>query len=369
MEFNPYFALINLAEYLLIVLLTRKVFCYPYTLSFSNRKLLYLLIVFFCMFSWWGFDYYGYQKEYFALTNDYNCNLEEVYRWIANNIAPNYIVFRLEIWGTGLLLFYLAVKRLNLPIDLAMSVFALLYMPWFSFSRTSLAITMMFYGLALVYKPLMKLSKISQIIGLAIIFASVYFHKSAAWGIACILLAMVIRPLGKKGLTSMLILFPLIVFIIKYVIMQYLGVDFDDNENGLNLATGQRYLARDVKESGIGTFIQYRSYEFLYLPVAYLALQFTRNVGYSIARRHFEIFGVATFVMTVLTFVFIFDIGQNTSLVFFRFCNFIMIPATIVITYFFVEGYERAKLKLIINIGILSQVYNILYSFYNMLYY
>ena len=78
----------------------------------------------FCLFSFWGTDWFHYAEMYFNIlyVSGFNTSLESVYTLIAA-ISPNYLVFRAIIWGSALYLLCLLFRHVSVRGDLLLSIF------------------------------------------------------------------------------------------------------------------------------------------------------------------------------------------------------------------------------------------------------
>lgn len=366
MEFNVYLAIVNFFMYVILFWMAWPLLFRGIPFSKSRYRIFLAIVFLFCIYSWWGEDWWGYLKEYYAHKNGYPVNLEENYLWIIDNLSPKYIYFRLVVWGGALLLGYLTIKRLSLNEQYAAAIFAVMYLPWFSFSRTSLAISIMFYGLSLVCNPYKFSRIISYVIGCSMILISYQFHKSAMFGTFFVLVALLFFKNPRTLFRILIFSFPILLLLAQYVMSIFMSMDIDIEEDALHLTTGQRTMDQSYAKHGIGALIQYRSYELLYLPIAYFSYKFCKSKAYQDISVGLKAFFKVAILLTFGAFLFSVDLGYNTDLLFFRFCNFIIIPATIILTYFRQVNYSRKNIDLIIKSGIFFQIYNISYAIYNM---
>ena len=111
------------------------------------------VIFLFCIFSFWISDWFGYQREYIFIRQlewyREVTSLEPVYVWLILH-CPDYLIFRLIIFGGAWLLVLLIFKHLNLDEDLSWFFFGVLFLPLFAYSEMRdfqliLAIGILFY--------------------------------------------------------------------------------------------------------------------------------------------------------------------------------------------------------------------------------
>lgn len=151
-KFNPWLVGCNLIMILVGYLIVFPALKYPHRLTKSRRRGAYCTIVVFCVFAFWGSDFFHVYDNYKELLST-GWTLESVYQIIAQEIAPdNYFLWRLVVWGLATILIIKIFKRVDINQDLAVSFFLMIWILWFSYARVSLAMAMVFFGLALVSK-------------------------------------------------------------------------------------------------------------------------------------------------------------------------------------------------------------------------
>ena len=100
-------------------------------------------IFLFVMFSFWILDWFGYQTTYYQIRESEffrtRTHLETVYVWIAM-ISPDYLIFRLIVFGGAFLFVYLIFKHLEVDQDLVWFFFGVLFLPLFAYARVSLSV-------------------------------------------------------------------------------------------------------------------------------------------------------------------------------------------------------------------------------------
>ena len=318
------------------------------------------------MFSFWGTDWFHYLNQINSITAGWDTNLEEVYYRILDFCNYNYLAFRLIVWGGALVLVLLTFRRLSIPTDLATLLFGCIWVIYFSYARVSLAMAMVFYGASLIYKPKQGFGAGSYLIGLALIILSFFFHKSAVFGLAVFLIAFFFRNPTKGKTVTLLILIPIIVFLARYYLANFINLNFadDSSEIGEYVNSGQSYLTRDSSERGIGA----RLIQLLEVLPYYMLTVQVISVLSSDRRRlipdDIKMFMSLLFVIVFVSSLFMFDLGANTSTVYIRFMRFAAIPSCIVLAYL-LENNHSVWPKRTFKVSFFSAIIAITYVLYN----
>jgi hypothetical protein len=291
--------------------------------------------------------------------------MEDVYSWIAQNLAPNYLVFRTIIWGACLFLLKLTFDRFDIKKDLLWLMFSVFGAVWCSYARVSLAMCLMFYGLAVFFSPY-KQKFLSYIIAITAISISYYFHKSALFGIIIVVLATIIRKVNRYTIILFILSIPFILVVLKNTVFEIQYLDINDANGGFSqsLNSAQRYMGRDASIVGIGTLLLKILERTAYILTGILALlMIVKDKGINRspvinAFLRLEIF------MVSISCLFLFDLGINTSIIAERFFRFLFIPTGILIAYFWQIRYRMRLTKISFILAILYSSYALLYSLY-----
>ena len=326
-----------------------------------------VLIVLFCIFSFWGADWFHYAQIFAKIKNFGGTHMEDIYVSIVQ-VSPNYIIFRLIIWGAALFFLFDFFKRVNVNSTVALLVFSVIWLIWFSYARVSLAMAMMFWGVSVIFNPLCKKRFFSIIIGLLAIVTSFYFHKTAVFGISIIVIAFLVYRLNGRAIITLSILFiPVEFILVQNFLMDYMLIDVsaEDSVIGASLVSGQRYLSEKTVVTGIGSNVA----KFLELVPYYLTLVCCLKLN--LKRNHFvnipndvKIFAFIAFYTIIFSTIFAFDFGLSTEIFYGRFMRFAFLPCVIVITYCYgwIETHKIAKFT--IYSGVIGTIYQLLYVFY-----
>lgn len=356
----------NLILWMCIFLITQRAFRYPYINSKSNRITALLLILIFCLYPFFGGDYFHYKHMY----NEYKMGgfipLENIYKWIIEHIAFSYLFFRLLVWGTALAILVKAYKRLDVPFDLCLALFASMFLIWFSYARVSLAMAMILLGLALVVKPYKRLPFISFVFGLCIIFCAEFCHRSAIIGILAALGSLFLINADKKKIVLIGILFPLAIFLLTNILNEFMMLDLDyDSYVSINQRDGYLGDADAGRHTrGLGELI---SHFLTRTPIFLTAVLYV----YLIFRGKFlqmpktvRCISSYAFIIVLIALAFSFDLGYNTYVFYYRTLTFAMIPSAVFIASVKANRLENKLTNLIIVIGVLGVFYTLIYSTY-----
>lgn len=320
-------------------------------------------IVIFTIFSFWGSDWFHYQEDFRKIKTYANIrtHIEPVYIFIIKQLCPHYFVFRAIVWGSGLLLMSLTLRRLHLKSPLAWFFFGTLFLPLYAYARVSLAIAMVVYGAVLIDRPFENHKYLSYTLGVAIIASSFFFHKSAIVGIAALAFSFIARD--PKSYTWLLYAlgFLLCVFLSKYIIESFLNTSIQAEDEFAK--SGQSYLGRthSSAEHGIGALI--------YMCLERLPYYLTALLSYKILKEFQVAQGVHILLkfqlfITLFASLFFFDTGANTSIFYGRVLRFMLIPASIILCYAYEYKLYPKLVLSIFSIGFAHTIYAISYSLY-----
>lgn len=356
----------SLCLLLLMYALMKKSLRPPHTVDHSIRRITILLMFVFILFSFWDMDWFSYQGSYEYLKGGFSGHMEEIYVWIAQNLSPNYIMFRLVVWGGSLCLLLHMFKRLSIPTNLAFFFFCSIYIIWFSYARVSAAMVLVYYGLTVLYKPY-KSKLISILLGLSAIGCAFFFHKSALFGILTALLTLFVTKFEKKTFLFLLLCYPILVLLIQSYIGDFLMVDVNSEEGEFakNMAAGQRYMGKESHDSGWGVIIQRFLERIPHFLLAFISFLFMRSKFYNDAPNDIKAFIRLQIFIVILSSLFMFDLGVNTNVLFSRFLRFAVIPSCIVLTYFFSIRYKFKYTQITYYIAFMGTLYAVVYSMYN----
>lgn len=362
-EQTPQLVLFDILLVLLIFITLRRTLRKPFRISEPEYYLAIFFGILFCLFSFWGTDWFHYIEVYEKLQKGKDSHVEEIYYWIAG-ISPNYIVFRLFIWGSALLLFVDITRRLSVSKELAFILFGCMYLTWFSYARASLAMVMAYYGYSLILKPYRN-KRFSIILAITAILGSFYFHKSSLFAIATVSLCVLIKKYPTKAVVMCLMMYPLLIMFAKSQLADIMSSDIDANESDLSsyMSSSQHYLDAKATKRGIGAIIMGKLESIPYYMVAFLSFFALKNYRRLIPQ-DIKGFMLLTILLLIFSSIFTFDLGFNTGMFYGRFIKFLAIPSSIVLAYLYQNRIYPRLTKASLLIGVLGTAYALLYTFY-----
>lgn len=343
----------------------RKALRFPNVASTKNRFFTILLMFVFVLFSFWGPDWFHYVEAYTSLRFGGYTHIEDVYYWIAQNLSPNYLVFRFVIWGSGLILYLLTLKRMPISRDLAILFFSFIFLPYFSYARVSLAMAMGFFGLSIMYNPY-RSKLFSYLLGIIFILGSFYFHKSSLFLIVIILFTIVLIKFPKKTLWLLILFYPFALYLVKGEISDFLIADMASSNESFNsyMMAGQQSMSNEEKVHGAGTNLSMLAEIFPYFVLLFISLRTILKGSYRIPKTIYAFLLVLILIITGSS-IFMFDMGANTDTIYIRFMRFAAIPSSVILSYFYANNISIKYTRLCYWLFILGIFYRITYVFYN----
>lgn len=339
--------------------------------SEKKVKKTYFLIFIFCLFSFWGTDWYHYLQYFINIKDGFGefVPMEDVYVWLMN-ILPSYILFRAVVWGGAILLLAKTISNLHLNKGLFLFFFCAISLIWFSYTRATLAMSFLYCGLSYLIKAQRGYGNkfINNIVGVALIIISFYFHKSAAIGIVAIAIAILVHRLGpKKGLILFFVAYPLLILSVRSVFSELIEGLIADETSMFNeyAVAGSGYLGSKNSIQGLGIIIQHFLEQFpLYLMI-YISY-FVIKKGVQL-QKGIDLIMITLCSMVLVASLFAFDLGMNTQTIYVRIMRYAQIPLCICLTYLFENRLCPTLTKWTYTLGIISCVYITLYTLYNVL--
>lgn len=384
----PILVFSNLLMVAFLLLLGRKGLSEPYTFRPWRRYLMIFTCMVFCLFSFWGTDWFHYAEMYFNIlyVSGFNTSLESVYTIIAA-ISPNYLVFRAIIWGVALYLLCLLFKHVSVRGDLLLCIFCALWLIDFGYGRVVMAYTLMFLGGSVLMKPVRDKMLLSIMLGSVLLVMSLFFHKSAIFGVALVILALFPRLLNKRTFMLVMIMYPFVLLLVQLLLMQFMDTAVDVSEHSSSSAAGQTYLNEDTREIG-PAYLLYLILRYLpYYMVAWIAFKVNlyqpeepetlvntetpeslEDKGQPALPEEIpsdiRFFSRLTVYIVLVSTIFLFDLGANTFTLYMRFLMYAFIPACVVLGWAWQHKFCPRMYKLTILVGVAGTFYALLYSFY-----
>lgn len=369
-EQTPIAIFLNGVILFLFYLAMRRARQYPYKIGKRNEVVGLFLILLFCLFSFWGADWFHYRDEYEKTLVKGSKHLEDIYIWIITYCSPDYLVFRLIVWGGALWLILRMYNLLPIPYDVSLYLFGLICLIWFSYARVSAAMALQCTGLVLFCSK-SRYPLWHKICGLSLIAVSVFFHKSAFFGVVCSYAALVMLINTKYGALLCAVSIPILLSYARENIVEILIIDNMSGQEPIqqSLQAGQSYIKSEEVQVGLNTAIQ----QFLeripyYLTAVLVFLAFLNKKIRNAMPMNVKV--MAAYLITIVSFasIFAFDfgIGVNTTTLYGRFIRFGCIPMSVWLGYLFVHRNFHFRLtRNTIRLAIWGVIYTLVYTFYN----
>ena len=187
--------------------------------KYASISLLLLFLIYSITPTYTG-DFWGYKP----LVENFDpklgtWHLEEVYQGLLRLIGPNYLLFRVVVWGTAEFLFILTCLRFRLNPYKALLLLFCLFVTKFVYARVSLAMAVYFLGVSFFCYPIKNKKAISIIIGIFIIVLSLFFHRSMI--VVLLLTPIICIPLSKNGVALIILILPLLTFLLRNLLIEY----------------------------------------------------------------------------------------------------------------------------------------------------
>lgn len=159
--------------------------------------------------SWLDLDFFHYKElvSQYDFTPDAHNHGEAIYGFIVSLVGKNYLLFRVVIWGSAMVLFIYTTKRLKISIKCSLFFLLTCYIQVFSYARASLAMAIYFFGISFLIAPA-KNRFVSYVSALIIIICSYFFHSSML--VIILLTPVVFLPLNKKTYAALILLSPIL---------------------------------------------------------------------------------------------------------------------------------------------------------------
>lgn len=332
--------------------------------SLAKYRFALFLCVVFCVFSFWGTDWFHYLQQFPMLLSGEKGHMEDVYVWIAQNLAPNYLLFRLIIWGVAFYLFIKILNDLDISIDLALLFFAIFSIIWFSYARVTLAMAIAYFGGAIMFRTEKRFFPF--VLGFVLLYISTYFHKSAVFAVFIVFLAYLFNMNAKFAMRVTILLFPIIVIYAKLKVSQFMLIDAENTDYMMSeyFVSGQSYMSRNSANSGWGAIIARLLERSPYYLIAFLGIRTLFSDIYDEIPSNLRSFIIIQILIVVFASVFMFDFDANTKILYGRFLRFDAIPTVIVMAYLYELGIYSKLVDASIYIAGLGSVYALLYTLY-----
>ena len=327
----------------------------------QNKLFSFLVFVFVVTCSVVG-DFYHYQQLVwnYDFTPGARNHGEPIYKYIIGLVDRNYLLFRILIWGGGLLAFSKIVRRIGFNLSNVLFVFVALYILVYSYARASLAMVLYFWGIT-IFIINKKNVFLEKILGIFLICFSYSFHHSIIIAIA--LTPVIFMKLTKRHLVILIVILPLLFFYSKGYIQQMMfdesTLNNDDLQEKLELYSNREVAIVNWK----GLIYEFSGYLTFFIPfiVCLNSLYFKNKI---IAPEIIQAFFKLSLAMILLAIMFLF-LDIQGKVFFYRILYMTFIPISIMLYYVYNAGMIKKKtFCFIIILGITAQLYRLFYSIY-----
>lgn len=360
-------ALSNLILWLLIYKVYAPARSVSYKFSIDRRWLGHLLILTFCLFPFFGGDYFHYKDDFYEFQRGAYISLEPFYQWILRNTSlGSYTIFRLNIWGIALILLACTYRNLGYSRHLVWFIFGICYLPMFSYARVSLSISLILFGISYIVIHKDNKHILYLIVGLMCIASSEFFHRTAVIGIVAAIASFFLISAGRKTIICFLLLIPFATIILgsilNYISSLDLGLDMFISSKHISeyLDADQQNILGDGWGERIG--IIFTRFPLFISILLYLKLVF--NGKYLLLTTLERAFASYSFIIITIALLFLVDLGFNTYTLHYRTLNFAMPAIAVFLAAVWRQGFHRRLLKFIVTTSSIGAVYTLIYSIY-----
>lgn len=239
--------------------------------QFEPKWFVYLLFLLNSLFIFYGGDNGRYQESVLLYSNLANIDseglggLEMIYRYLAFFVKGNYLLWKVVVYGLGLVFVYVISLRLRINNYLFLYSFTLFVLTSYGSSRSVVAVLVYLLGLSFIEKR----KKIQSLIGFAISICSIYFHSSLV--LPVVLLPTVFIKVTRKSFFILLALLPFAIELINNMPEFLYG-----NENFMDTSAGEKFANyTDGNVHGSGDSILRQVHDYLTYIVVGILLFFS----------------------------------------------------------------------------------------------
>ena len=349
----------NLFLLLFAVLLSWKAFKEPFEIPPFRRLLVIASIFLIYLYAFHDFDYLGYK----IMVDSYSSHFEDIYLRIVDFVSGNYFLFRLIVFGSSFLLMLLSFKRLNVGFDLCFLFYVMTSVAVLSYGRFTLALSLSFLGYTYIIKPF-RFRMLSFAIGIALIVFSISFHRSALILVPIYIGAMFIHRFNRRNIALFIGLVGVIVGLYLLYGVQLLSLIVESD-------VLEEYQANRSFSSGSGgTGIGMRVHRLLQYSKYYLSLILFVIVVLKHDFKNWPLFMkiLSAFFVLIMIIALLFSFSLQdaaTGLLYYRTLYYSSISMCVFLAYCYKLDIRRKFIKIILYLGLLSQIYEFSYHAYH----
>lgn len=309
----------------------------------------------------WFHTYNTFQDSSFRMreaneVTSQSAGYEAVYIYIAKFVNYNYFLFRFIVWGAAGLFSYILGKRLEVNNNLFLFFFIVICLDVFSFQRGSLAMAMGFLGYSYIIKPINNKKIISFILGLLLVYSSIYFHKSALFLIP-VFLASFLR-INKSMLVVVVLALPIVVYLVNSFLGGYLLDMVGADDSIMNTNMMQLYLTRENRNFGIGSAIRNVLMPTMFILLFIYCTKYVIVKKIPLQKQFIRMYNCA-FIIVLVSLIIATLNTVNVSIIYMRLLYYSALPFTLVISSIYNQSIHKGSTPFIIVFCILCTVYKI----------
>lgn len=363
---------IDILLYMSILLFMRPVWNND-TYSTGKAKMGLFLFLLFCIFPFFGGDYFGY-RTLFEIKNEllagvWSTHIEPVYLTIMQYCFDSYEIFRLIVWGGAIFLMYLMASKLNIDRYKYFAFFSCAYITRFCYARVSLAMAIMFLGLSLFLFSSDNRNVLTKcflkVLGLVILMSSYYFHKSALFGIGICILSCLFIKQNKFLIIFGIILIPIFILLLNSMLLDIEDTSASSNDGLINYSAAQHYMSGTSSYSrGIGGLISVILERIPYYLTAWLVIKSIFDDKYRTYPDSIRVFANASLFIPAVATLMLLISQVNTHTLYYRFLSFSIIPSAVYLTYLYKRGIYPRTVRFAFNFGVIYSIYFLAYILY-----
>ena len=307
-------------------------------------------------------DFYHYCDVVQNYTKGQYVNFEELYEWLIIVVNNNYLLWRIVIWGGGLIVFWVVVKRLEINVVYAFFILFVFYVNLYNYARASIAFVVYVFGVSFLLKPYKNVI-ISFPIGIALIWYSHYFHSTSYLLMA--LTPIIFLPINKRTIWLLIVAMPLIaklsfsLFLNSGDIAMSLGNDML-SEKLNNYNTNVDIAFRGGLSGFFYHFLQYSSMLVPLVVILFTMLRNAENFDYPFAIR-----GLMKIALSISILSICLLIVTDLPVYFYRTLNMLIVFIPLLFAYLHQNGLLKPRLeKLCFGVCIGSIMFEATYGLY-----
>lgn len=334
--------LFNLVLYIFPVIYTLCDYTkWPYQVCSTKKSLFWLFfLVFYAVTYVLDSDFFNYKNMVAETYTILEYGLEKVYQHIILFLNNNYLLFRIVVWGSASIIFFVLLKRYELDASHGLLLFLVVFGGLFSYARVSLAFSIFYLGLSFlsVEKGIFK-KVLYGFIGLTLIFVSSYFHRSIIFLIA--LTPFFFFRYNKKVLFFIVLVSLIILYSFQYIWGELILLFEEDSvmTNRIDLYTNAESFTGNWK-GVVGSFFHYSLYAVcLYIISMPINKYKNKKKVVSSSFYHLYTFLIALIFMAILSYV-----SFDGNIIFMnRLLKMTIIPITVLLTYLYAKRMISAS--------------------------